>query len=79
MKHNNPCGASISESASKAFENPKFTKEYYQLLCDNFRSPHIWKWDKETGWKLRKTIFDLINKNDQLDSAAKWSGNQKRI
>jgi N-acetyl sugar amidotransferase len=42
--------------AYKMFEHPEMDKEYFQTLCDNFRSPHIWK--NENGqWKLRQTVF----------------------
>lgn len=41
--------------ASK-FEQPVMTKEYFDRLCDEFRSPHLWK--LENGeWKLRHTVF----------------------
>lgn len=41
--------------ASK-FEQPVMTKEYFDWLCDEFRSPHLWK--LENGeWKLRHTVF----------------------
>ena len=37
------------------FEQPEFTREYYQLLADNFRSPHLWK--RENGiWQLRHKV-----------------------
>lgn len=41
--------------AYKRFEEPTFTREYYDLLTDNYRSPHLWM--KENGiWKLRHTV-----------------------
>ncbi len=61
-----------------AFEKPTFDKESYEVLSDNARSPHLWRWDKEKGWLLRKTIFmenNTINK-DQEKSAKLWRGNQ---
>jgi len=30
-------------STRKFFENPTFTKEYFNELCDKFRSPHLWR------------------------------------
>jgi N-acetyl sugar amidotransferase len=42
--------------ASRMFENPIMDRAYYDLLADNFRSPHLWqKVDGE--WKLRHTVF----------------------
>jgi len=29
-------------------------REYFDLLVDNFRSPHLWKWDGK--WELRHPI-----------------------
>ncbi|UAA39139.1 N-acetyl sugar amidotransferase [Paraneptunicella aestuarii] len=50
---------SIKESelpaAYKQFEEPTFTREYYEKLADSYRSPHLWM--KENGvWKLRHTV-----------------------
>jgi N-acetyl sugar amidotransferase len=42
--------------ASKRFECPVMTREYFEALADQFRSPHLWK--KENGvWKLRHTVY----------------------
>ena len=41
--------------ASKAFEEPIFTKDYFLKLCDKFRSPHIWKYN-DGKWILRNRI-----------------------
>lgn len=38
------------------FEKPIMTKNYFNLLTDKFRSPHIWKLENNK-WKLRKTIY----------------------
>ena len=52
---------SISEKkfpvASKMFENPIMDKEYFQKLCNKFRSPHLWKLDGNQ-FKLRKTVWE---------------------
>lgn len=40
--------------ASKMFEEPKMTREYFMALADTFRSPHLWKYDN--GWKLRHPL-----------------------
>ncbi len=44
------------EIASLQFEQPVVDSEYFQLLIDQYRSPHLWMW---TGseWKLRKQCF----------------------
>ena len=52
---------SLSESefpeASKMFENSMMDKEYFRLLTDQFRSPHLWC--NEGGlWKLRHNLSD---------------------
>jgi len=41
--------------ASKMFEEPIMTREYFDLLADNFRSPHIWKF-VNGEWKLRHPL-----------------------
>ena len=62
--------------ASKAFECPIFDRDYYQLLADNARSPHLWKWESSTGWQLRHTVFNQENQINQESQAAFWKGNQ---
>lgn len=42
--------------ASKMFEQPIMTREYYDRLTDTFRSPHLWKWE-DNQWKLRHTVW----------------------
>lgn len=43
--------------ASKMFEQPMMNREYFDVLTDQFRSPHLWY--KEDGkWKLRYAIGD---------------------
>ena len=41
--------------ASKMFEQPMMNLEYFDLLVDNFRSPHIWRWDGK--WELRHPVW----------------------
>ena len=43
--------------ASEMFENPKIDREYFNLLLDKFRSPHLWVNDLGV-WKLRKPIWE---------------------
>jgi N-acetyl sugar amidotransferase len=43
--------------ASKMFEQPIMDRPYFDRLTDQFRSPHIWKFEGNQ-WKLRKTVFD---------------------
>ena len=41
--------------ASKMFANPIMDREYFRLLTDQFRSPHLWC--QENGqWRLRHPI-----------------------
>lgn len=52
---------SISERefprASKAFEQPIMDQEYFMRLADQFRSPHLWKY-QGGQWGLRKTVYE---------------------
>ncbi len=42
--------------ASKMFEQPMMDREYFDILTDQFRSPHLWY--KEAGeWRLRHPIW----------------------
>ena len=40
---------------SPIFEKPIFDEEYFKLLTDKFRSPHIWK-RENNNWVLRNSI-----------------------
>ncbi len=41
--------------AYKQFEEPTFTRDYYERLTSNYRSPHLWM--RENGaWKLRHPV-----------------------
>ena len=43
--------------ASRTFENPIMDREYFRLLTDQFRSPHLWA--NEGGeWRLRSTVWN---------------------
>ncbi len=42
--------------ASKMFEQPIMDREYFFRLQDNFRSPHLWKFEKNK-WKLRHAVW----------------------
>ena len=42
--------------ASKMFEEPIMTKNYFERLTDSFRSPHLWKWE-DNQWKLRHAVW----------------------
>lgn len=50
---------SLAESefpdASKMFEKPIIHKEYFRLLTNRFRSPHLWL-HITGGWQLRHPI-----------------------
>ncbi len=42
---------------SKFFESPVMTRAYFDLLCDKFRSPHLWK-REGNQWQLRHRVWD---------------------
>jgi N-acetyl sugar amidotransferase len=42
--------------ASKMFEQPIMDREYFRLLTDKFRSPHLWIYE-EGEWKLRHAVW----------------------
>ena len=48
--------ASEFPQASKMFEEPIMTREYFTRLADSFRSPHLWKWEDEQ-WKQRHAVW----------------------
>jgi N-acetyl sugar amidotransferase len=43
-------------AASQMFEQPIMDREYFSLLTDNFRSPHLWSYVKGQ-WKLRHAVW----------------------
>ena len=43
--------------AGKMFESPIMDREYFRLLTDQFRSPHLWFHEKGQ-WKLRHTVWN---------------------
>lgn len=42
--------------ASKMFERPTMDREYFDILTDQFRSPHLW-YKEGSEWKLRHPIW----------------------
>jgi len=42
--------------ASTMFEQPVVDREYFRLLTDQFRSPHLWFHDGD-DWKLRHAVW----------------------
>ncbi len=42
--------------AAQMFEQPIMSLEYFNLLTDNFRSPHLWKY-KDSQWELRHAVW----------------------
>lgn len=42
--------------ASKMFEKSIMNRDYFQLLTDKFRSPHLW-YNENNQWKLRKPLI----------------------
>lgn len=43
--------------ASKMFEKPLMDREYFKLLTDQFRSPHLW-YHEDNEWRLRHAVWD---------------------
>ncbi len=43
-------------AASRMFEQPIMDRQYFQLLTDQFRSPHLWV-DENGQWKLRHAVW----------------------
>jgi N-acetyl sugar amidotransferase len=43
--------------AARMFEQPIMDRSYFERLADEFRSPHLWKFE-DNGWKLRRRVFD---------------------
>ena len=62
--------------AHKAFEKSIFDRNYYDDLCDKFRSPHLWYLNSSDEWSLRFKIENLDN-NKQENDALNWEGNTK--
>ncbi len=42
--------------ASAMFEQPTMDRDYFRVLADQFRSPHLWVHDGD-GWKLRHAVW----------------------
>jgi hypothetical protein len=45
--------------ASNFFEKPIMNREYFTLLTDRFRSPHIW-YKENAEWKLRHPVWEDV-------------------
>ena len=41
--------------AHKMFKHPEMTREYFEALANNFRSPHLWQYDNG-NWSLRRSV-----------------------
>ena len=61
--------------ASRCFEVPIFDREYYDLLCDTFRSPHLWHFTDAGNWELRHQVSNIDGFDQQL-VADSWEGNR---
>lgn len=48
--------------ASKMFDQPIMDREYFRLLTDRFRSPHLWVYDNGE-WKLRHAVWHESERN----------------
>jgi len=45
--------------ASKMFEVPTMDREYFRLLTDQFRSPHLW-YEENGEWHLRHAVWKEV-------------------
>lgn len=45
--------------ASKMFEQPVMDRAYFDRLADQFRSPHLWKYE-DGEWRLRRSVFESV-------------------
>jgi len=43
-------------AAARMFERPRMDRPYFDMLCDRFRSPHLWLFDNGQ-WRLRRTVW----------------------
>lgn len=59
------------------FEHPVMDRDYFSDLTDNFRSPHLWKYENGQ-WSLRHRVWDVRWSGDrsQEDGAVSWNGNR---
>tara|TARA_Y100001968_G_C19003278_1_gene546914 strand:- start:194 stop:412 length:219 start_codon:yes stop_codon:yes gene_type:complete len=64
----------IKNYYSRISEQTIFNGEYYRLLCNQARSPHLWYLDDQDNWQLRKTISDQDIQISQEDTAKNWQG-----
>ena len=48
----------FGEKISNKFESPIMNREYFENLCDKFRSPHLWK-KSANGWELINYVKDI--------------------
>ena len=57
--------------ASRMFEQPIMDRAYFDALTDQFRSPHLWRYDNGE-WKLRHTVWS----DDEMRRASEGSDMQ---
>ena len=64
--------------ASKNFEEPIVDHEYFMNIHDKFRSPHIWKKEKNK-WELRHKIWEVESKRNisKKSDIYNWEGNKE--
>lgn len=53
----------FGKKINSLFEKPILDREYFEEITNHFRSPHLWKYTNK-GFKLRKTIDDFFNLNE---------------
>jgi hypothetical protein len=42
--------------ASRMFEQPVMDREYFEKLAEQFRSPHLWRYQRG-AWQLRHAVW----------------------
>jgi len=67
-------------AASPMFEEPLMNRDYFNHLCDRFRSPHIWKYENDK-WQLRYKVWDDTGGSSvrQEEEAIAWKGNKHAL
>ena len=43
-------------TAANRFEQPTMDRDYFMALADQFRSPHLWRFENG-AWTLRRTVW----------------------
>ena len=49
----------FGEKIYELFEKPEINSEYFQEMCNSYRSPHLWK-KTNKGFELRNKLEDHL-------------------